>query len=824
MKKILFLIPLLLFMFSVMPVHAVWLEGSIQCRDKIITETSGISVIDKPLEFVIYGLDGKLSSNADVILVEGKCNEANTTIPFNILSSTSNSVEFRIKRNVTANSVMNFSVYYVNSSVATAPNYPQIATYTESFEGASLNTSFWTEITNDNAGSTSTDYSRYGSKSWKVVTSGSGKYDQIIHNYDSVNGTFRVWLYDAGNSQKTGLMLTAADGDNGVGVISDLNNNNYSIRFKNNYVATNLTRISANNWVKLDIIMNLTELNIYIQNVSVKHDVGSNYIVTTANILSSIFAGTTYMDMYEFFQNVYDNPSQTFTETNGTNVTQSFPVPPLQELSITLDAPSNDSFRDNTSVRLEQTVHRINFTMGYCEYSLDGNPLVNTSCANTTISLPYHGDHSLQLFVSAINLTTDWFTNSSDVLYFSNPSSTQNFSECIEITEYGQYYLQDDIVNSGESECILVSTDNVLIDCQGHVVDGVDSSGTYGMISEGFDNVTVKNCIVSDWYYGMNFATGTDFEFDNVSVSSCTIGGSPSGIFLNGIDDLTMHDSTVYDSISGVLFNVVTNSNFYNNIFRENVEAFTIDSGMSSSNIWNNTFNSTDININVQSPPLNYNDWNNTIGGNYYFLDDGTGFSDTCTANILGFCDTEYVIDSPDNVDYLPLTYNSYAAPDTGFTVEIIYPANASYINIASFDIDWVITRKVNVTITQCNYSIDGAANITLASCENLTSVSFAYGDHRIDFYVTGTNILTNATMFNSSSVNFNNKFVTAPVHHTSAYFFAIMICIVMSLGILLVVFETFYKRDVTLPDIMSVVVVTVILLSIIASILVSVV
>ena len=856
MKKILFLIPLLLFMFSVMPVHAVWLEGYGACRDKTITETSGINVINKPLEFVVTGLTNKLSNNNDVRLVLGKCNEANTTIPFNVLSSSSDTVEFRVKYNLSANSVNNFSVYY-NNSVAVAPSYSQIADYLENFEGASLNASYWTETTNDVVGSTSTDYARYGSKSWKVVISGNGKYDQIIHTYSPISGTFRAWFYESGDTSfKTGIEVSTTQGGSGGHINSDYSTANYTKRINDVYTPANVSRISTGSWFRVDVVTQDNNMTVYIQNQSVSYTSGANYTVTSINLYSSAYSGTGYTDAYELFWNVYDNPSQTFSETNGTqqteilisplqtisvvlnapsnnsfddntsvraeftiskiNVTSVYceysldgnsrvnfsgcnngsislltysdhtlqifatglnlsngtlsnssaivhfsnpSIPKLQELSITLDAPANESYRDNSSIRLEQTVNRINFTMGYCEYSLDGNAPVNTSCNNVTINLPYYGDHTLQVFVNAINLTADWFKNSSSILYFSNPSSTQNFTACFEITEYGQYYLQDDILDSGESQCITVSADNVLIDCMGHTIDGVGTGNSAGFTIESVNNVTVRHCKVKNWGYAISSSSVDGMIlFDNELYDN-----TRNGILMDNIDNVFLINSSIHNNVNAdIEINNVDTFYASGNTFYDSSTMLQMD-GMLNSLFFNNVFNTTSDWI--QGDIDNHNDWNNTARGNYWFKSTGDGFSDLCSANGFGFCDTVFVVLDLDNVDNMPLTHNVYSAPSgVGFTVEIIYPANSSYINVTSLNLNWVVTRKVNVTITQCKLSIDGAANITLSSCENTTLANLSYGDHYIDIFVTGIKLTDNSTMTNSTSVHFNTKYVAAVI------------------------------------------------------------
>ncbi|MGB9693666.1 MAG: hypothetical protein ACPLYF_02365, partial [Fervidobacterium sp.] len=57
-----------------------------------------------------------------------------------------------------------------------------------------------------------------------------------------------------------------------------------------------------------------------------------------------------------------------------------------------------------------------------------------------------------------------------------------NISDCSElnVTE-ATYYLTQDIINSNVPTCMNITANNVALDCQGHTIDGVDASDTYGI-------------------------------------------------------------------------------------------------------------------------------------------------------------------------------------------------------------------------------------------------------------------------------------------------------------------------------------------------------
>jgi len=92
---------------------------------------------------------------------------------------------------------------------------------------------------------------------------------------------------------------------------------------------------------------------------------------------------------------------------------------------------------------------------------------------------------------------------------------------CTQITSPGEYRLTQDIIDTGVSVCIDVQSDNVVFDCQGHILDQVypppDWSGI-GINIDGRSNVTIKNCVFGDWfYYGIYSG-----QSSNITILNCS--------------------------------------------------------------------------------------------------------------------------------------------------------------------------------------------------------------------------------------------------------------------------------------------------------------
>ncbi|RLF26736.1 MAG: hypothetical protein DRN14_06395, partial [Thermoplasmata archaeon] len=297
-------------------------------------------------------------------------------------------------------------------------------------------------------------------------------------------------------------------------------------------------------------------------------------------------------------------------------------------------------------------------------------------------------------------------------------------SGCTDITSSGEYYLDQDIVDSGTSYCINISANDVVFDCQGHKVDG-DDSASYGIYiyrsASQTTNITIKNCEVSDWDTAnihVQAAEGNTFEnittfsspghgirlvsdfntFTNITVHS----NDDRGIYLyyadsNTFTNIVTHSNGYYGfdflyADFNTLSNVSAHSNGYHGIYLYGSDSNTIknskiynnpdygiklyNAGKDGANsIYNNFFNNTN-NI-YFGGTIYHNDWNTTkqegnniydpnnpyIGGNFWAEPDGTGYSETCDdADLDGFCDEPYTL-ATNNIDYLPISTNYEEEP-----------------------------------------------------------------------------------------------------------------------------------------------------------------
>ncbi len=158
-------------------------------------------------------------------------------------------------------------------------------------------------------------------------------------------------------------------------------------------------------------------------------------------------------------------------------------------------------------------------------------------------------------------------------------STTVYINGCRELNESGTIYvLQKDIIDSSANVCFDVTADNVILDCDGHLVDGVGSDDTYGVrvyrSSDTNTHFTLRNCRISDWDYGVYLENANNNSFFNVSSFNNSFDGFylfPSSFnsffnvssFNNSFDGFHLSPSFNSPSSFNSFFNVFSFNNHY---------------------------------------------------------------------------------------------------------------------------------------------------------------------------------------------------------------------------------------------------------------------
>jgi len=392
-----------------------------------------------------------------------------------------------------------------------------------------------------------------------------------------------------------------------------------------------------------------------------------------------------------------------------------------------------------------------------------------------------------------------------------------DISACSTLSTAGATYtLTTDITDSGASLCMNISANDVTLDCQGNMIDANGFTGVTGIgvlrASSTDTNVTIKNCVVSDWdSYGIHLSYA-----NQTNITNTTINSNWRGIYLidsssrNNLVNITADSNSVafyigsdasYNDLVNITadsnswgvffddstFNNITNSVFdssvqygvrldgsHNNSMRDSrvsnsaIYGIYIEYGASSNNFYNNLFNNTD---NVEfSGTIAINYWNTTkqtgtriygegtqIGGNYWTDPDGN-YSDTCTdSDEDGFCDNSYTLET-NNIDYLPLSDISMcmalSTSDTVYTLITNVSSDATCFTIEADNITLDCDGyTINYSKSSVGYAINnsgGYDNLTIKNCNIFTDATDMYA------YAIYTSGMEDSTITNNT-INVSN-------------------------------------------------------------------
>jgi parallel beta-helix repeat protein len=348
-------------------------------------------------------------------------------------------------------------------------------------------------------------------------------------------------------------------------------------------------------------------------------------------------------------------------------------------------------------------------------------------------------------------------------------------TDCAELNVTGEtYYLTQDIINSTATFCMNIKANNIVLDCQGHTIDGVDSN--FGIWcfrgSSEITNITIKNCALTDWDTGIGFTYSDSNILSNITANSNSVRAI---IFSNSSSNTLTDIIANYNRFAIWLENSSSNT-INNSIIQDNTDYgiyLTSSAGSLGANIiYNNLFNNTN-NFGFTGD-IYANNWNTTrqtgtriysagieIGGNYWTNSAGNGYSDTCTdANHDGFCDTTYIIDpgqTGNNTDYLPLSDEYNTAPKWSSNISSI-PTNYDSSTYSWFNVTWTDDNDANgynVSLIEINYT-GVLTNYTTLRDGNVSyfKIILGAGTYQWRFYANDSSNAWNSTNIWYATIN----------------------------------------------------------------------
>jgi len=359
------------------------------------------------------------------------------------------------------------------------------------------------------------------------------------------------------------------------------------------------------------------------------------------------------------------------------------------------------------------------------------------------------------------------------VMAGSASAQVTNVSACGAISSPGTYLLNKSLSVSS-STCINITSDNVIFDGQGYSIHGssLSTANSYGVYvynsGQALGNVTVKNLVVTDWYYGIYYRSAENGTIENNTAYSNTYGiylsvssngntittntldrNEGSGIYLNGASSNTITNNTAYSNtntyydfyLGGIsLHNSSSNTITNNNASNNNVDGIFLNQSsnnyLANNNATSNTYSgilvgsgsdgNTITNNNATSNNRNgislHNSSSNTITNNNATSNNRNGISLNYFSNGNTIANNKAL----SNANYgilLQDSSNNYVANNTAHSKSSSYAGIYLYSSGGGTTINNTITNN-NASNTGTGIYLNDADNSTITN-NNATSNNY---------------------------------------------------------------------------------------------------
>jgi len=171
-------------------------------------------------------------------------------------------------------------------------------------------------------------------------------------------------------------------------------------------------------------------------------------------------------------------------------------------------------------------------------------------------------------------------------------AETLKIDGCTAINSPGHYLIVNDLVNLTAETCISITSNNVILDGDGHSIQGTPQKFRTGVLIHspyGIVNVTVRNITVENWYYGVYIKKAEDVEISfskiantsrhgihvsnstSIQIDSNRLTNNGVGIsFEGGSEYIVVSNSTIEKNLDGIYIIDSSNGLFERNIIRNN--------------------------------------------------------------------------------------------------------------------------------------------------------------------------------------------------------------------------------------------------------------
>ena len=432
--------------------------------------------------------------------------------------------------------------------------------------------------------------------------------------------------------------------------------------------------------------------------------------------------------------------------------------------------PTNNTFYNNNLGNKSKIDYNNWTNINYFNSSLSGYNIGNwwndfPTCSSTETRGPY------AVCTNPANYSINSTNNIYDFAPLAVPIDPYAISSCSNLSiAGGSYYLTANIINSAVSKCINISVNNVTFDCMGYTIDGNDvaNNGIYLYRSSAeTTNVTIKNCIVSDFTSQNIYISNGD---KNILLNITSNSSSGYGINLDYSSNNSISSIDSNSNSNGIRMLYGNYNNFNNlNISKNTQNGIYLFNGLYN-NFYNSTFfNNTAGEIYIPSNTNSYcNNYFSNITDPYgkYIIYSNSSININGWTNIssIFLCNADY--STIQNLNYVS-NYNS-----KGYFIYILRTDYSNFTNlngsnyysgIAIYDSSNNLLNNINTSNAGTGISLTSPSNNNILN--NIISYNNTYGFY---FFSGPTNnTIANILVYNNSqagiqlsSDSYNNTFI----------------------------------------------------------------
>ncbi len=145
-----------------------------------------------------------------------------------------------------------------------------------------------------------------------------------------------------------------------------------------------------------------------------------------------------------------------------------------------------------------------------------------------------------------------------------------------------------------------ITANNVVLDCQGHKIEGIETVDSYGIYGEGVFNITIKNCGVEHWFFGAHISGGGNIQIINSTFETNYIGID----FTNTSNNTIMYSTINYNDDTGIWLRNSSYNRIMFSHFDTGSEGILVDTG-DHNQIINSTFSNYNFSLFLQNSSYN---------------------------------------------------------------------------------------------------------------------------------------------------------------------------------------------------------------------------